>query len=165
MVTGDEADLVTLFGDRRVTAFMGRPLDDRAAAAAFIEEVRALAAKDTLYQWGSALTESDRLVGTVTLWSIDRRNARAELGFAVAHAHWGKGYGSEAVGIALDYAFSELELHRLEADVDPDNLASLKLLERLGFEREGYLPERWYMGGEWRDSVLLGLLAAKRTAP
>ena len=55
--------------------------------------------------------------------------------------------------------FSEMRLHRVEADVDPENEASLRLLGRLGFREEGRLAERWFTYGAWRDSVLLGLLA------
>lgn len=59
---------------------------------------------------------------------------------------------------ALSYAFDELALRRIEADADPRNAQSLHLLERLGFQREGYARERWHVGGEVCDSVLLGLL-------
>jgi RimJ/RimL family protein N-acetyltransferase len=58
----------------------------------------------------------------------------------------------------VNHAFGELNLHRLEADVDPRNLASIRLLERLGFQREGYLRERHHMNGEVQDAVLYGLL-------
>ena len=58
----------------------------------------------------------------------------------------------------LDYAFNVLELHRLEADTDPENAASLALLEKFGFRREGLFRERWYINGKWLDSVMLGLL-------
>jgi len=59
----------------------------------------------------------------------------------------------------LDFAFGELRLHRLEADVDPRNLPSLRVLDRLGFTREGVLRERWLVAGETQDSLICGLLA------
>jgi RimJ/RimL family protein N-acetyltransferase len=64
----------------------------------------------------------------------------------------------------LDHAFGALCLHRIEADVDPRNTPSLRTLERLGFVREGYLRQRWAVGGERQDSVLLGLLASDWSA-
>lgn len=64
----------------------------------------------------------------------------------------------EALTALFDFSFGGLNLHRIEADVDPRNGASLALLERLGFAREGYLRERWLIGGGIRDTVLLGLL-------
>jgi ribosomal-protein-alanine N-acetyltransferase len=58
----------------------------------------------------------------------------------------------------LAFAFEELGLHRIEADVDPRNTASLQSVERLGFQREGYLRERWQVNGEIQDTVFFGLL-------
>jgi RimJ/RimL family protein N-acetyltransferase len=64
----------------------------------------------------------------------------------------------EALQATLGYAFHILDLHRIEADVDPRNQASIKTLERLGFQREGLLRERWQVGGEIQDSLFYGLL-------
>jgi ribosomal-protein-alanine N-acetyltransferase len=58
----------------------------------------------------------------------------------------------------LKYAFEVLDLHRIEADVDPRNAASIKTLERLGFQREGYLRERWQINGQIQDAFFYGLL-------
>jgi RimJ/RimL family protein N-acetyltransferase len=58
----------------------------------------------------------------------------------------------------LAYAFDELDLRRIEADVDPRNAASIRTLERLGFRREGYLRERWRVNGEVQDALFYGLL-------
>ena len=83
---------------------------------------------------------------------------RAEIGFALRQTHWSKGLGTEAVGAVIEFAFETLNLHRLEADADPRNERSLRLLERFGFEREGCLRERYYVNGERQDAVILGLL-------
>ena len=86
--------------------------------------------------------------------------ARAEVGFALARAPWGRRYGREALTALLDHAFGTLALRRIEADVDPRNLPSLETLESLGFRREGYLRQRWQVNGEVQDSVIMGLLAS-----
>lgn len=112
----------------------------------------------TLLEWGVALREGGSVVGTVTLASIDRNNRRAEIGFMLARDVWRQGYMTEALSAALDYAFGPLDLGRIEADVDPSNAASLRVLQRLGFAREGYLRERWRVGGGVQDTALLGLL-------
>ena len=65
---------------------------------------------------------------------------------------------TEALTAMINYAFSSLGLHRLEADSDDKNAASLALLEKLGFEREGFFRERWLVNETWEDSVMLGLL-------
>jgi [ribosomal protein S5]-alanine N-acetyltransferase len=64
----------------------------------------------------------------------------------------------DALTLLIDHAFEDLKLHRIEADVDPRNTASLRLLERLGFRREGHLRERYFKDGEIQDSVMFGLL-------
>jgi RimJ/RimL family protein N-acetyltransferase len=65
----------------------------------------------------------------------------------------------EALGALLDWAFADLGLRRIEADVDPRNAASIRTLEHLGFVREGYLRERWNVAGEVQDALFYGLLA------
>jgi RimJ/RimL family protein N-acetyltransferase len=64
----------------------------------------------------------------------------------------------EALKALLDFSFTDLNMHRIEADVDPRNASSAKTLERLGFQREGYLRERWLVGGEVQDALFYGLL-------
>lgn len=64
----------------------------------------------------------------------------------------------EALRALLGYAFGELNLERIEADVDPRNEASIRTLERLGFKKEGYLRERWKVNGEVQDAIFYGLL-------
>ncbi len=75
-------------------------------------------------------------------------------------ARQSRGLAGEAVGAVLAFGFATLNLHRVEADVDPENVASLRLLGRLGFAEEGRFRERWLTFGTWKDSVMLGLLAA-----
>ena len=64
----------------------------------------------------------------------------------------------ETLKAVLTFAFEVLEFHRIEADVDPRNVASIRTLERLGFQREGYLRERWQVNGEIQDALFYGLL-------
>lgn len=159
----DVDDLFALFGDPRVTEFWSWPaFTRRDQAAALLADIHALFRGGRLFQWGVARNEDDRVIGTCTLASIDRQNLRAEIGFALASAHWGRGLMLEAATALVDHAFGPLGLLRLEADADPRNAASLRLLERLGFQREGYMRERWRVGGGVQDSMLLGLLARER---
>ena len=70
-------------------------------------------------------------------------------------------YMNEALLRLLEFGFTELDLNRVEGDVDPRNVASAKSLERLGFKREGLLRERWIVGGEVSDTALYGLLRSE----
>ena len=133
-------------------------MTDVGAASALLDDIHSCFASGTLYEWGAARREDDRVIGTCTLSSISLPHKRAELGFAVARAHWGRGFASEATEALVRFAFDVLGLHRLEADVDPRNGASIRCLERLGFRREGYARERYHLGGEVQDAVLYGLL-------
>ena len=108
--------------------------------------------------WGIALPESDLLIGKITLFRFSSQNRRAETGYVLDPRYWERGYMSEVMRRILDFAREDLALHRIEADCDPDNRASLALLEKFGFEREGLFRDRWFIDGEWRDSVMLGLV-------
>lgn len=115
--------------------------------------------------WAIALTAAaDRLVGTCSLFAIDTTHRRAMIGYALLPSLWGHGYAHEALRLALDHAFGALALNRVEADVDPGNSGSLRLLERNGFAREGLLRERWRVGSGVQDSAIYGLLARDHAA-
>ena len=162
----DVPALFTIFSDPAVVRYWSHaPFTGVDAAERLLADIQRLCGEGTLYEWGIALSASDEVIGTCTLASIDRRHRRAEIGFALASEAWGHGYATEAVSRLVDHAFGALGLHRLEADVDPRNAASLRLLERLGFVREGYLRERYHVNGETQDSVLLGLLRRETSIP
>jgi RimJ/RimL family protein N-acetyltransferase len=158
----DERDvpaLFAIFSHPEVMRYWSRlPMTELSEARELLEEIRECFDRRSLFQWGVALSDGDRVVGTCTLSHVDERNRRAEIGYALARERWGEGLMTEALTALLDFAFGELRLHRIEADVDPANAASLGLLEKLGFAREGYLRERWLVGEGAQDSVLLGLL-------
>lgn len=105
------------------------------------------------------------VLGECALFHADHQCRRAEIGFALQRRHWGSGYMYEAASALVEHAFGTLELRRIEADIDPRNVASARLLERLGFVREGLLRERWMVGDEVSDSALYGLLGRDRRQP
>ncbi|AEA59916.1 GNAT family N-acetyltransferase [Burkholderia gladioli] len=98
-------------------------------------------------------------IGDCSLFDHDAQCRRAQIGFSLQRRCWRNGYMTEAGSALLDHAFDTLGLRRLEADIDPRNEASARVLERLGFVREGLLRERWQVGDEVSDSAIYGLLA------
>lgn len=98
------------------------------------------------------------LVGTCSLFSFNEASRRAEIGYVLARSAWGGGLMNEALTAVVGFAFEGLNLNRLEADVDPRNVASARSLVRLGFVQEGHLRERWIVAGEVSDTALFGLL-------
>ncbi len=159
-ISEDDIDsLYEIFSSRQVMRYWSSaPLPDREAAADLQREIAEGNESETMLKWGLALRDSDTVIGTTTLFNLSLDNGRAELGYAMAHAHWGRGYMNEALTALVSHAFEVMELRRLEADVDPRNAASIRTLERLGFQREGFLRERWHVNGEIQDAFFYGLL-------
>ncbi len=150
--------LQRLFGDDEVVRFMALSrLETRAQAEVFLESIVEGFLEGSLYQWG--LEAGGQLVGTCTLAGIDRDNRHAEIGFALERAHRGRGLMARATRTLLGFSFRFLALHRIEADVDPRNTASIRLLEKLGFAREGLLRERYREQDGYQDALIYGLLA------
>ncbi|HEX8386007.1 MAG TPA: GNAT family N-acetyltransferase [Rubricoccaceae bacterium] len=162
----DAEDVYAVFSDLETVRYWSHePFTGLDQARDYLAGIERVFGERTLFQWAVADAETDRLVGTVTLFGWDRAHRRAEVGFILHRARWGQGLASEAVRAALAFAFGPMGLHRVEADVDPDNGASLALLRRIGFREEGRLRERWFTYGEWRGSVLLGLLSGEESSP
>jgi RimJ/RimL family protein N-acetyltransferase len=90
------------------------------------------------------------------LLEADRR--QAEIGFTVARRYQGLGYGSEAVVRLLGYLFEEMELHRVQASCDPENLSSVGLLDRVGLRREGHFLENYWSRDHWSDEYWYAIL-------
>jgi [ribosomal protein S5]-alanine N-acetyltransferase len=96
--------------------------------------------------------DTGAIAGVVNINSIIRgRFQNGSLGYAAFAPSAGRGYMSEGLALVLRHAFQQLRLHRLEANIQPGNQASLKLVRRLGFRREGYSPEMLFIDGTWRD--------------
>ena len=153
----DAAAVFDLFSDSDVVRFMSlRQLATRSDATDLIADIHRHFLAGTLYQWG---IERDRqIVGTCTLAGIDRRHRRAELGFAVLKRVWGQRILSRSLPVLIAFAFERLVLHRLEADVEPSNVRSMRALQSAGFRREGLLRERYIQHGEAQDAIVFGLL-------
>jgi RimJ/RimL family protein N-acetyltransferase len=159
LVEDDVSSLFSIFSDPEVMRYWSSlPLTDMEGAQRLLAHIQECFRQRTLFQWGIARRTDDRVIGTCTLFNIDPDNRRAELGYALGREHWGQGYMQEALSALLDFYFDELNMHRIEADIDPRNLSSTKSVERLGFQREGYLRERWLVGGETQDALFYGLL-------
>ncbi|WP_312549436.1 GNAT family N-acetyltransferase [Massilia sp.] len=155
----DAADLLGIFGDPEVVRYWSTGVwTDIAQAEAMIAEARQAYRDGGLYRYAIALRDTDRLIGVCNLRGFFEQNRRCELGYALARDHWGRGYAAEALEALLGHAFHELDMNRIEADIDPRNEASARLLEKLGFRREGYMPERWIVHGEKADTAFYGLL-------
>jgi [ribosomal protein S5]-alanine N-acetyltransferase len=156
----DVAAVYALFSDPLTMRWWSRPpMRQRDEAEAYIASIgRGLAARSFL-NWLIADAFDDQAIGSCTLYDIQVPHLRAGIGYALSSTRCGQGLASEAVGLALRWGFGQLGLNRIEADAHPDNLPSRRLLERLGFQLEGQLRQRFVAGEEIQDSAIYGLLA------
>ena len=156
----DDADaLFALFSDVEVMRFWsGAPWTSRDQALAHIARMNGGRSQVEYYPWAIARADDDALIGTMSLFELQREHARAMVGYALMPSQQGRGYATEALRAALRFAFELLELERIEIDIDPDNTPSRRLVERCGAQREGLFRRRWRVNGQWADSVMYGLL-------
>ena len=156
----DDAEaMFALYSDPRVMRYWSFPAwTERAQASTYL--TMALAAMDSgeIFPWAIADRGSDRLIGALTLFSLHTAQRRAEIGYSLSPDYQGRGLATEALRQGLGFAFDELGLVRIEADIDPRNTSSWRLLERIGFVREGLLRKRWRVNGEICDTAFYGLL-------
>lgn len=102
--------------------------------------------------------EGERLVGQLTVSGITFGSARyAAIGYWVDRAFAGRGIIPTAVALAADHSFFALGLHRIEVTIRPENAASLRVVEKLGFRSEGIRPRYLHIDGDWRDHVVYAL--------
>jgi ribosomal-protein-alanine N-acetyltransferase len=157
--SSDLPALLEINGDDEVTRYLPyASWQGIADAEAWFDRSSARLAAGEAAQFVIVHLESGSIIGTCLLFGFVEPSARAEVGYVLGRRHWGAGFMFEAMSALDAFAFEELGLRRLEAEIDPRNLASAKLLERLGFVKEGHLRRRWTLKGETGDSGLYGLL-------
>jgi RimJ/RimL family protein N-acetyltransferase len=164
----DVEAMFALYSDPRVMRYWSfPPWTERKQAMGYLQ--RALTGMDSgeIFPWAIADRDSDVLIGALTLFSLHVEQLRAEIGYSLSPHYQGRGLAAEALRCALAHAFDQLGLRRIEADIDPRNERSWRLLEGLGFAREGLLRQRWRVNGETCDTAFYGLLAEEfiRDAP
>lgn len=120
---------------------------------------RSQAEQDSRYSFGIFEKATDKLIGNIALTEIIRGALQGGfIGYYLDKEYNGRGYMSEAVKLAVDYAFRELKLHRLEAGVMPHNIASIRVLEKAGFKKEGIARKNVLINGVWQDHQMLAML-------
>ena len=126
----------------------------------YYEKLRRRMADGAAHYWYIRALDTGKVIGTFGFHSVDWRVGRAEIGYGLSPAEWGKGYFGEALHAALDFAFGELGLHRVAAVTLVSNTGSLRALERAGFAREGTMRD-YYLAHDGRrgDAAIFAILA------
>jgi len=163
MGEGDVPSLFAIYSSEEGTRYLARPrMTDSAEAQQMLARIEAGYADGSALQLAIERNSDGAFLGVCLLFNIVLgRAARAEIGYTLAREHWRQGYLAEALPALIDHAFGAMQLNRLEADIDPENAASARVLERLGFRREGLLRERWIVRGKPSDSAMYGLLRSE----
>lgn len=118
-----------------------------------------LAQENKAIRFSILVQESNEIIGSCGYNSLDFDNLKAEIGYDIARSQWGKGYATEAIFSLLAHAFSTMKLNRIEAKVDPDNVNSIKLLQKLNFTYEGTLRAYERAGETFSDLNMYSKLA------
>jgi ribosomal-protein-alanine N-acetyltransferase len=159
----DAGEIFFLRSDKRVMKYIDRdPAQSIEDALNWIRIIVDLLQKAEAVTWAICLKTENKMIGTITLWNIQKDHHRAEVGYAL-HPDWqGRGIMQEALKEVLNFGFRKMKLHSVEANVNPQNKASIKLLERNRFIREAYFRENYYYNGEFLDSAIYSLLTPYR---
>jgi len=162
----DADDLFALHSSARVLRYWDAPpWSERVRAGRFITACRQMAQEGTGVRLAVDRACDGAFIGwcSLTRWNPGHRSA--SLGYCFDDAAWGHGYATEAAGGLLGWAFGTLDLNRVQAETDTRNVASARVLDKLGFVREGRLREDCVVDGEVSDSWVYGLLRRQWRPP
>lgn len=158
----DVADVHKVVGDDRVTDWLSYASRDLDEARGMVQRIIGFAAEEPRTDFSLAVVRpaDDRVIG---FCRIGLSGVKAgKLGYAIAHDEWGRGYATDTARTLIEFGFTKLGLHRISAAIGPGNIGSVRVVEKLGFTREGTLRDHVFTNGAWRDSVLFSLLASER---
>jgi RimJ/RimL family protein N-acetyltransferase len=154
----DAAAFHAIHADAEAMRYWSEPAwTDPGRARDVMQRDREALADGSSYRFG-LFDAVDGLVGCCSLHRVDTVQRRGEVGYILRRSHWGRGLMREALSAMVDFAFRTLALRRLEADIDPRNAASARVVVRLGFVFEAWMRARWQVAGEISDSAIFGLL-------
>ncbi len=152
----DAAELFYLRSNPAVLQFLDRaPLASEKEAAAFLETLLEQLKKNEGIVW--AITFKDdpaKMIGTISYKKIVKEHYRAEIGYLLRPDEWGKGIMKEALEAVVQYGFRQMNLHSIEANINPANVPSAALLESCKFKKEGYFRESYYYNGNFSDAAI-----------
>lgn len=159
----DAPELFFMRTDDRVMKYIERPRPATInETIEFINKIDGLEKSNDLITWGIALKNEPKLIGTVCYLNIKKENYRSELGYALHPDFHNKGIMNEVLTAVIDYGFKVMKLHSIEANINPANIASQKLLEKHEFVREAYFKENFFWQGKFLDSAIYSLLNPNR---
>ena len=159
IVTRDASDIYSLRSDERVMKFLDTPmLKTIEDSEQLIKTITDGINNNESITWAINQKNDPTLIGTIGFWRIMEEHSRAEIGYLLHPDFQGKGIMQEALEEVLDYGFRTLKLHSIEANANPNNLASIKLLERNRFVKEAHFKENYFFDGKFLDTAVYSLI-------
>lgn len=163
LTESDTDDVFALYSNEEVMKYLDRPPTRfKEEAFHFIQKVLKQIKGGESIMWAITQQNETKVMGTICFWHIQRENYRAEIGYILHPDYQHKGIMQEAVKAVLDYGFNAMKLHSVEANVNPANMPSIKLLEKSNFVREGYFRENYFFNNQFLDSAIYSLLSPKQ---
>ncbi len=158
-IFSDTPELFAVRSNAEVMQYMDTdPQRELAESENMINAIQEAYEKKNGISWAMIDRNSHQFMGYFGFWRLMPDQCRAEIGYALKPEFHGKGYMSEAFEKMMEFGFKELKLHSIEANVNPGNIASIKVLEKAGFKKEAHFRENWLYNGKYIDSVIYGLL-------
>jgi [ribosomal protein S5]-alanine N-acetyltransferase len=157
--TDDAYEIHKYASDEDVSRFIGwRLMNSLNETQEYVEEMISRESQGTHLYASIALKSTQKVIGTAMVFSFDREANHAEIGYVFHKDYWGKSYGTEAVALMNDFAFSTISLRKLHARVVSGNTGSSRVLEKNGFELEGRLRDYYFIEGNYYDGLIYGKL-------
>ena len=159
----DAEDYFRLRSDIRIMRYIDRePWKNIGEAHDNIAKIRESLAGGEGISWAVCLKEKPQMIGMAGLWRIMKEHHRAEIGYTLLPELWNKGLMSEVLKKIIHFGFYEINLHSIEANINPENLASKKVLEKAGFKQEAYFRQNYFYNGQFLDSAIYSLITDKK---
>jgi [ribosomal protein S5]-alanine N-acetyltransferase len=155
----DVKEIRELRGNSETMKFIPRPLvtSDEEALAHF-KLIDDKIEKNEGINWAITLKGNPKLIGIIGHYRIQPENHRCEIGYMILPQYNGQGIVTEAIKVVLEYGFEDLKMHSIEAVIDPDNVASERVLQKNGFVKEAHIKENEYYNGKFWDTVIYSIL-------
>ncbi|MFA6596924.1 MAG: GNAT family N-acetyltransferase [Ignavibacteriaceae bacterium] len=159
ILLSDAKDLYLIRSNDEVMRFMDtKKMESSDDAEKMIRSVEESFNNGTGINWGIIEKYSNNFIGYFGFWRIMYEHCRAEIGYALDMNYWNKGYMAETLKAMITFGFTNMNLHSLEANVNPGNNNSIKLLEKTGFKKEAYFRENFLFNNTFYDSIIFSLL-------
>ncbi len=162
-ITNDDAvDLFEIRSNPIAMQYIDRPIaKTHEDALNLIKIIDDLYAKQEAVNWVVSFKENKKLIGNIGFWRWDKPNFRAEIGYILHPKFHRKGIMNEVMKGLIDFGFNQLQLHSIEANINPENEASKQLLIKNGFVQEAYFKENYFSNGKFLDSMIFSLVNFK----